>query len=347
VASCWIKAVDVVQSSMKIAISAVIATYKRPHLLEGTLAALAAQKVTDPLGWEVVVVDNNSQDETGATVAAFAKAVSIPVTCVLESRQGLSHARNRGIAAAQGSIIAFIDDDVLPAPDWIAQVHQAIQRWDAHGVGGPILPRWEVTPPPTWLTSSRHLMDRLAIMDYPESCVLSYPMRGRPQVWGANMAFRREVFEQVGRFDCERGIVGGKLYRGEEVELINRALQHGCRIVYDPAITVLHRIGRGRMCKSYFRKLEFDAAEGEVDVSRRGRCMLGAPLWLYHAVLGAFWRWIIVAGSRRAEAFDQQLDWIRYMGSFSGYLKADRRRAENAPPVVAASRSGSSRAQAE
>ena len=58
---------------MKIEISAVIATYKRPHLLEGTLAALAVQKVTDALGWEVVVVDNNSQDGTGAMVAAFAE----------------------------------------------------------------------------------------------------------------------------------------------------------------------------------------------------------------------------------------------------------------------------------
>jgi glucosyl-dolichyl phosphate glucuronosyltransferase len=314
---------------MKIEISAVIATYKRPRLLEGTLAALAAQKVTDPLGWEVVVVDNNSQDGTGAVVAAFAKTVSIPVSCVLESCQGLSHARNRGIAAAQGSIIAFIDDDVLPAPDWIAQVHQAMERWDAHGVGGPILPRWEAPPPPTWLTSNQHLMDRLAIMDYPESCVLSYPMRGRPQVWGANMAFRREVFEQVGGFDHERGIVGGKLYRGEEVELINRALQRGCRVVYDPAITVLHRIGRGRMSKGYFRKLEFDAAEGEVDVSRRGRSILGAPLWLYPAVLGAFWRWIMLAVLRRAEAFDQQLDWFRHMGSLSGYLKADRQQGES------------------
>jgi len=314
---------------MKIEISAVIATYKRPRLLEGTLAALAAQKVTDPLGWEIVVVDNNSQDETSAVVAAFAKTVSIPVSCVLESRQGLSRARNRGIAATQGSIIAFIDDDVLPAADWIAQLHQAIQRWDAHGVGGSILPHWEATPPPTWLTSSQHLMDRLAIMDYPECRVLSYPMRGRPQVWGANMAFRREVFEQVGGFDHERGIVGRKLYRGEEVELINRALQHGYRIVYDPAVTVLHRIGRRRMRKGYFRKLEFDAAEGEVDASRRGRSVLGAPLWLYPAVLGAFWRWFILAASGRAGAFDQQLEWFRYMGRLFGYWKAERRQGAN------------------
>src|SRR5262249_7434418 len=173
-ASCWMKAVNVVRSSMKIEISVVIATYKRPYLLEGTLAALAAQKVTDPLGWEVVVVDNNSQDEAWAVVTAFAKTVSIPVGCVLESRQGLSRARNRGIAAAQGAIIAFIDDDVLPAADWIARVHQAMRRWGAHGVGGPILPRWEA-PPPIWLTSNLHLMAPLAILPHPPPPLLSSP----------------------------------------------------------------------------------------------------------------------------------------------------------------------------
>jgi len=97
-------------------------------------------------------------------------------------------------------------------------------------------------------------------------------------------------------------------------------------------VTVLHRIGQSRMCKGYFRKLEFDAAEGEVDVSRQGRSMLGAPLWLYPAVLGAFLRWMILAASRRAEAFDQQLDWFRYMGRLAGYWKADRRQGANGQP---------------
>lgn len=317
---------------MTIEISAVIATYQRASLLAGALEALTAQKVPGSLEWEMVVVDNNSRDETADVVGAFSKTTAVPLGYVFEPRQGLSHARNRGIKEARGSIIAFIDDDVLPPPDWIAQVGAAIRRWNAHGIGGRILPRWEA-PPPHWLTSNQHLMDRLAIMDFGESRVLSYPMEGRPQVWGANMAFRREVFERVGGFDHGRGIVGTKLFRGEEVELVNRALEHGLRIVYDPAVMVLHRIGRARLQKDYFRKLEFDAAQGEIDAKSMdvGRAILGAPLWLYPVVFMAFWKWMALLLFRRPRVFDQQLDWLRWMGRLSGYWKSRGRRVHDHP----------------
>jgi len=94
---------------------------------------------------------------------------------------------------------------------------------------------------------------------------------------------------------------------------------------------VMHRIVRSPMRKGYFQKLEFDAAGREVDISRRGRSVLGAPLWLYPTVVGAFWRWILIllAGSRRAGAFDQQLDWFRYMERLPGYWMANRGQGEN------------------
>jgi GT2 family glycosyltransferase len=310
-----------------IEISAVIATYKRASLLEGTLHALVAQKVPGSLDWEIIVVDNNSQDRTADVVNAFSKTSRIPVGYVLEPRQGLSNARNRGIKETRGAIIAFIDDDVLPAPDWIAQIGATIDRWSAHGIGGRILPHWDA-PPPLWLTRSQHLMDRLAIMDVDESRVLSFPMTGRPQVWGANMAFRREVFEKVGGFDQGHGMVGTKLFRGEEVELVNRALKHGLRIVYDPAVTVLHRIGKGRLQKGYFRKMEFDAAQGEIHAMslERGRTVFGAPLWLYPVVLMAFGKWAAMLLCRRPGVFDQQLDCLRWMGRLFGYWNVSRER---------------------
>lgn len=309
---------------MTIEISAVIATYQRASLLAGALEALAAQKVPSFIKWEIVVVDNNSQDHTADVVEAFANRSAIQVSYVFEPTQGLSRARNRGIKEARGSIIAFIDDDVLPAPDWIAQVNAAIGRWSAQGIGGRILPHWDASPP-RWLTSNVHLMDRLAIMEFGESRVLCHPMKGRPQVWGANMAFRREVFEKIGGFDHARGIVGTKLFRGEEVELVNRALERGLRIVYDPSVVVVHRIGRARLQKNYFRKLEFDAAQGEADAkSMDGRAIFGAPLWLYPVVFMAFWKWVSLLLSRRPGGFDRQLDCLRWMGRLSGYWKLSR-----------------------
>jgi glycosyltransferase involved in cell wall biosynthesis len=306
-------------------VSVVIATCDRASLLEGTLEALASQEVPDSLGWEIIVVDNNSRDGTAQVVGAFSKKTATPVRYVFEPRQGLSRARNRGIRESRGSIIAFSDDDVLPAPDWVAQVAAAIDRWQAHGVGGRILPRWEA-PPPRWLTENRHLLDRLSLMDSEASRLLTLPVEGRPQVWGANMAFRRELFERVGEFDPRRGLVGKRLFRGEETDLIDRALELGLRIAYDPALTVFHRIGSDRMRKAYFHRLIFDNAQGEARVMPvvRGRSFLGAPLGLYRIAIANFCRWLGSMLLGRPAAFDRQLDWLGSVGRLSGYWKARR-----------------------
>src|SRR5436190_6621269 len=174
---------------MTVQVSVVIGTYNRAHLLKGTLEALASQTVPSSLEWEIVVVDNNSRDTTAQVVTAFSKTIATPVRYVFEPELGISRARNRGIREARGSIIAFTDDDVLPSPDWIADLLAAIDRWNAHGVGGRILPRWE-TSPPRWLTDNRHLRNRLGIMDFESSRLLALPVTGEPQAWGGNMAFR-------------------------------------------------------------------------------------------------------------------------------------------------------------
>lgn len=305
---------------MTIEVSVIVSSYNRAQLLEGALRALVSQKVPDSLKWEIVVVDNNSRDTTAHLVAGFSKTTPTPVRYVFEPQQGVSHARNRGIEEARGSIIAFTDDDVLPELDWVPQVTAAIRRWNADGVGGRILPRWEGRPP-RWLTQNRRLLYGLAIMDAPENSVLLFPMKGRTQVWGANMAFRRELFAAIGGFDTGLGVVANRLYRGEEVELINRALQRGFKIVYDPAVTVFHRVGPERMRKVYFRKLNFYMGMGEMSAKPVGseRSFLGAPVWLYRAVFAGLWKWLRLLILRRPGAFDQQLDWLWSVGRLSGY----------------------------
>jgi glycosyltransferase involved in cell wall biosynthesis len=314
-----------VEGPMNLQVSVVIGTYNRAHLLEGTLQALASQEVPDSLKWEIVVVDNNSRDATARVVTAFSKTTATPVRYVFERRQGVSNARNRGIQEARGSIIAFTDDDVLPAPDWIAQVAAAVDRWNAHGVGGRILPRWEATPP-RWLTENRNLLARLAIMDFEASRLLALPLEAEPQVWGANMAFRRELFERVGEFNSRLGVVGKKLFRGEEPDLIHRALELGLKIVYDPALTVFHRIGSDRVRKAYFRKLFFDSGQGRAFVTPvSGRSFLGAPVRFYRLPL-SFLKWVGLQMLGRPGAFEQQLGCFSLVGQLSGYWKVSLRR---------------------
>jgi glycosyltransferase involved in cell wall biosynthesis len=311
-----------VEPLMTMQLSVVVGTYNRAHLLGGTLAALASQGVPHSLRWEIVLVDNNSSDATAEVIAEFSRTTATPVRYVFERQQGLSHARNRGIREARGSIIAFTDDDVLPAADWIAEVVGAMDRWNAHGVGGRILPRWE-TSPPRWLIDNRRLLNRIAIMDFQAGRLLALPLDDGPQVWGANMAFRRELFEQIGEFDPRRGLVGKKLFRGEDTDMVDRALKRGLRIAYDPALTVFHRISSDRMRKAYFRKLTFDNAQlgARITPGFGGRGFLGAPLWSYRMAMADFWKWLLLALLGRAEAFDQQLAWLSSAGRLSGYWK--------------------------
>jgi len=307
-------------------VSVVIGTRDRAHLLRDTLAALAAQEIAAPLDWEIVVVDNGSRDGTESVVAAFAQMEKIPIRCVREPRPGISHARNRGIREARGGILAFTDDDVLPAPDWIAGLIAALARWNADGVGGRIHPKWEAEPP-RWLTGNENLMARLAIMEDERSKTLALPIIGKPQVWGPNMAFRRDVFEKVGDFDPRRGVVGKKLFRDEETDFVRRALGRGLKIVYEPSLRVFHRIGPDRLRKRYFRKLYFDAGEGKARVEPlpAGGPLFGAPLRLLRLPL-SFLKWGMLTLLRRPTAFDQQLGCFWLAGQFAGYWRQARRR---------------------
>jgi len=301
-------------------LSVVLATWNRAPLLADTLRALAAQEVPPGLAWEIVVVDNNSTDATAQVVDEFAAGAPVPLRRVFEPEQGLSRARNRGIREAQGTILAFCDDDVLPAGDWVARIPAALERWSADGIGGRILPRFEgPSPPPAWLTGNRRLLRQLALMDWEESGPLALPLAPNPQVWGANMAFRREVFDRVGEFDPRRGVFGRRLFRGEEADLIARALSLGMRIAYDASLTVHHRIGPDRMRKAYFRRLAFDDGVGEARAAASA-----APSSAIREAFAEFRKWAKRSLLRRPGAFDHELRLRNAVGRVVGSWTARR-----------------------
>jgi glycosyltransferase involved in cell wall biosynthesis len=133
-----------------LAASVLLATRNRAGLLRATLAHLARQ-VTDGLRWEVVVVDNGSEDGTAA-VLAEARA-TLPLVVVSEPRAGKNRALNRALPLARGALLVFTDDDVEPEPRWLAEHVGAARRWPSHAVfGGPIAPRMPPTAPP-WLAT--------------------------------------------------------------------------------------------------------------------------------------------------------------------------------------------------
>jgi glycosyltransferase involved in cell wall biosynthesis len=292
-------------------LTVVICTYNRAELLEATLSSLAEQRVDGNLAWDIVLVDNNSSD--GTLEVAEQAASRLPLTYVFEGRQGLSQARNSGIAAARGEIVAFTDDDVLPASDWIASISSAVRRWGADIVGGRILPKWEGTPP-GWLLENDELLANLAMLTSERVRIFESSMRENPKIWGANMAFRRSVFSRIELFDTRRGIQGKMLYRGEETELIARAIGAGSVAVYDPSLVVFHRIGSDRMRRGYFRRLHFQRALGEVlALGHRG-----VSRWRYRRVAELMVRWAGRVLSGKPGAFGLELDLLEELGAIAG-----------------------------
>lgn len=309
-------------------VSVVVCTYNKAASLRLTLASLAAQVTPPDLAWELLVVDNNSTDGTPVVIEQFASSARIPVRALLVPDQGLSHARNVGLAHSHGDVVAFTDDDVDPAPDWVARIAAGIRQARADIVGGRILPAWHERPP-AWL-EQRVFHGLLSLMDYTMPADVLNAHRA-PCVWGANMAFRREVFDKVGLFDPRRGIQGTRRYGGEETELVGRALAAGCRAVYDPELVVWHRIGPERMRIRYLSRVAFQRAEGEARVRPvvTRDWLLGVPLGMYGAVRH-FGRWLTSLVLQQPDTIQRWLDCCRDAGAIWG---ACRRHVEKAPRV--------------
>ena len=125
--------------------SIIVCTYNRAESLRDTLRALRAQTTPSARRWEVIVVDNNSRDHTRKIVAEVQRKWP-ELRYEFEKAQGLSHARNHGIAAARGDVLLFTDDDVLPEPNWIETTLLGLETHRADACGGHIAPIWGNSP---------------------------------------------------------------------------------------------------------------------------------------------------------------------------------------------------------
>ena len=315
--------------------SVVIATYNRAGDLRETLASLAGLR---PRGtWEVIVVDNNSTDDTRAVVEAAAPGFPVPLRYLFEREQGRSPALNAGIREARGAIIATTDDDVRVEPDWLDQAADGLDRLNCDYVGGRVLPIWGAAPPP-WLPNrgGKHWAV-IALLDYG-----AQPIEfGRRVPLGVNMAFRREAFDRAGLLDPNTGRKAGTLLGQEVREWCIRARAAGVRGCYVPELVVRHIIPASRLNKAYFRRwfywrgisramlyersgLDMEAPEEKALDARTVPHVFGVPRYLYRkavasmaASLGALLRRDAVA------AFEHEL-WVWFFAGIFRHRFAHR-----------------------
>ena len=215
-------------------------TLERVELIAAAIASLEAQTVAPH---EIVLVIDHSPE-----LEAEAKR-RWPQVRVLPNReqQGLSGARNTGVAECTGKVVAFLDDDAVAAPDWIERLGQAYGDQNVLGAGGAVRPLWE-RGEPGWFPAE---------FDWVVGCTHSGMPREREAVRnlvGANMSFRREAMLDAGGFRHELGRIG-KIPAGcEETDLCIRIGQRhpGGTILYDPAAKVDHFVPEARAQTSYF-----------------------------------------------------------------------------------------------
>lgn len=248
-----------------ICLSLIIATYNRSRQLLVTLDSVAAQNAPAE-EWECVVVDNNSSDDTSQVVSDFAaRHPHLNIRCVVERAQGLSHARNCGIANSMGEYIAIIDDDERIVPDFISAY---IDLFDTHpeaaSAGGVIVAEYE-TGRPRWI--SRYTERPIANpMNFGLS-VREFPKGHIPG--GGNMAVRRTIIERYGGFDTSLGRSGTSLAGGEESDLFERLAAAGERCFYTPRAVMYHIIPPQKLTRDYFVRLSYNTG-----LSQRRRAVL-------------------------------------------------------------------------
>ena len=200
-------------------VSIVIPTRARADYLDVTLASVMAQAAR--AGAEVIVVLDGPDDAADAVARRHGARVEL-----LERPSGLNAARNRGLAAAAGELIAFLDDDVEVAGDWVQALLEGVAAAPGYELfGGPIRARLEGGGP-------RHCG-----REPPPITTLDLGSEDREAefVWGANMALRRRAWERVGGFD---ETLSG---RGDEEEWERRYRAAGGRVRYIAAAGVVHR----------------------------------------------------------------------------------------------------------
>jgi glucosyl-dolichyl phosphate glucuronosyltransferase len=196
-----------------------------------------------------------------------------------------------------------------------------------------VMPRWAAPVPAwiqEWLEERQYRHTHLGILVHPEQVQLTRDTT-YPPIWTANAAVRRQVYLDIGGFDTRMGRVKGKLYGGEDTDFIRRVVARGFRVVYDPRLTVWHRIPAERMTRRHFRRLRFDDAEGEgLHMGPpEGRALLGVRSYTYRRLARNLTTWLLAAVRFRRDVFERELELRSALGQLWGELKAARRRNGN------------------
>jgi succinoglycan biosynthesis protein ExoM len=220
-------------------VSVCICTYRRPQSLAQLLTALTGQLTDGRFAYSIVVADNDHLESARPVVSDFAATAPVPVRYCVEPRQNVALARNKAVDNASGELVAFVDDDQRPAPDWLIRLVEAVESYGADGALGAAVARFRA-PPPDWIVRGR-FFDRPAL---PTGTRLRWK-----QSRTGGVVLRRRIFDDPGnrfRAECGRG--------GEDVDLFRRLIAGGLQFIWCDGARVYAEVPVERCSRRYLLK---------------------------------------------------------------------------------------------
>lgn len=157
-----------------------------------------------------------------------------------ETNNGLSYSRNLGIHLSSGSIVAYIDDDAIPSPEWAEEIKKTFEDTSVGAVTGHVIPLWEESSM-CWFPKEIRWLVSCSYILTPDQ--YSEVERG----FGVNMAFRKKLFDETGVFDTKLGISGGRWIGGEDTDMFLRISEAGKKVIFNPQMRVLHKVSKTRI----------------------------------------------------------------------------------------------------
>ncbi len=239
------------KENLKPMLSIIICTYNRDKYIFGALENIAKNDFPYQ-EYEIILVNNNCTDNTEVECKRFQEAYpNVVFRYFIETNQGLSHARNRGIAEAIGDYLVFLDDDSFVQANYLSTLSNYLQQYpDAAAFGGRIIAEFETGIEPDWMTpwgqswvSAINLGKKVTLFE------------GKKYPIGANMGFRKDIINKIGLFNVNLGRSKKNLLAGEEKDLFERIKALGEKIYYFPETLVHHVIPPQRTTPEFIKKL--------------------------------------------------------------------------------------------
>jgi glucosyl-dolichyl phosphate glucuronosyltransferase len=227
-------------------LSVAIVTYNRPDALRKALNSLQNQTIKP---FEIIVIDDASSPAITMANLTVNASVDIPVRLYRINREvGLSNARNYAIKVSEGDFIGFIDDDCVASETWVEEIQKGIAA-GGEILGGPLKPIFKYHPPGWW--SEEELGYFFGVGN-----------NKKRDIWGANMVFKKEIFNKIGVFNPRIGRQKGKLLSGEDSDIIHKA--HGIfKLFFLPKAVVYHLVKSEKLTINYIIRWSFYSGKSQ------------------------------------------------------------------------------------